>query len=195
MTEIKSTMDLVLERAARMGKASSDDLQQEDDRKEGMKLAAEFLDNKIDNLLTVLTEQDNAKQATMRRGMVETLLRNVFLYRDDAGKERTTKAAQGISEVGGGAGDLASICTEINHILGQYNQHREQLKQQLEEQMRMQYEQILAQQGGEAAGGMNPARELEAKINEEWSRAEGELSAQYNQALEQHKGALRERLS
>ena len=195
MTEIKSTMDLVLARAARMGKASSDEIQQEDDRKEGMKLAAEFLDNKIDNLLTVLTEQDRAKQVTMRRGMVETLLRNVFLYRDDAGKERTTKAAQGITEVGGGAGDLASICTEINHILGQYNQHREQLKQQLEEQMRMQYEQILAQQGDGAAGGINPAHELEAKINEEWSRAEGELSAQYNQALEQHKGALRERLS
>jgi hypothetical protein len=127
--------------------------------------------------------------------MTDTLLRNIFLHRDEQGKERTEKATQGIREISGNAGEVGSICTEMQNILGQYNQHREQLRQQLEEQIRMQYEQILAQQaGGMQGGGANVEHALEAKVNEELSKMEAELTDQYNQALEQYKGAIRERL-
>jgi len=195
MAEIKSTMDLVMERAARMGKASHDDLEQEDTRKHGMKLAAEFLDSKVDNLMPAVSELPGEKQMAARQGMVQVLLRNIFLPRDEIAKERTEKAAQGLVELGGGAGDLSSICAEMQHILGQYNQHREQLKEQLEEQVRIQYEQLLAQQrDGMPGESMNPELALQAKIKEEWTRLETELSDQYNQALEQHKATLKERL-
>ncbi len=195
MAEIRSTMDLVLERAARMGKASADELEQEDTRKQGMKLAAEFLDSKIDNLMNSLSELPEEKQMAVRQGMVEVLLRNIFLPRDEVAKKRTDRAAKGVIELGGGAGDLSSICAEMQHILGQYNQHREQLKTQLEEQVKVQYEQLLAQQGnGMPRDSMNPELALQAKIKEEWTRLETELSDQYNQALEQHKSTLKERL-
>lgn len=195
MTEIRSTMDLVLERAARMGKASAGELEQENIRKQGMKLAAEFLDSKIDNLMNSLSELPGEKQMAIRQAMVEVLLRNIFLPRDEVAKKRTDKAAAGIVELGGGAGDLSSICAEMQHILGQYNQHREQLKTQLEEQVKAQYEQLLAQQkGGMPGESVNPELALQAKIKEEWTRLETELSDQYNQALEQHKSTLKERL-
>ena len=190
-------MDLVMERAARMGRASDDELQQEDQRKEGMKLAADFLDEKIESLMTALADQPKEKQMGIRSGMVETLLRNIFLHRDEIGKERTEKAAQGIREISGDAGEVGSICAEMQNILGQYNQHREQLHQQLEEQIRMQYEQIMAQQAQQAGmqGGANLEQILEAKVDEELGKMEAELADQYNQALEQYKGAIRERLS
>lgn len=195
MAEIKSTMELVLERAARMGRASDEELQQEDQRKEGMKLAADFLDGKIESLMTALAELPQKKQVGIRSGMVETLLRNIFLHRDENGKERTEKAAQGIREISGEAGEVGSICAEMQNILGQYNQHREQLHQQLEEQMRMQYEQIMAQQDQQQPGGPNLEQALQAKVDEELGKMEAELADQYNQALEQYKGAIRERLS
>ena len=188
-------MDLVMERAARMGKASADELEQEDTRKQGMKLAAEFLDSKIDNLMNSLAELPGEKQMAVRQGMVEVLLRNIFLPRDETAKERTDRASKGIVELGGGAGDLSSICAEMQHILGQYNQHREQLKTQLEEQVKVQYEQLLAQQGnGMPRDSMSPELALQAKVKEEWTRLETELSDQYNLALEQHKSTLKERL-
>jgi hypothetical protein len=197
MAEIKSTMELVLERAARMGRASDEELQQEDQRKEGMKLAADFLDGKIESLMTALAELPQKKQVGIRSGMVETLLRNIFLHRDENGKERTEKAAQGIREISGEAGEVGSICVEMQNILGQYNQHREQLHQQLEEQIRMQYEQIMAQQDQQAGmqGGASLEQTLEAKVDEELGKMEAELAEQYNQALEQYKGAIRERLN
>lgn len=193
MAEIKSTMELVMERAARMGRASDEEVQQEEIQRSGMKLAADFLDGKIDSLMTTLAEQPEAQQMSIRSGMVETLLRNIFLHRDEPGKERTEKATQGIREISGNAGEVGSICAEMQNILGQYNQHREQLHQQLEEQIRMQYEQMLAQQA-QQGGGVNLEQALEAKINEELGKMEAELTDQYNQALEQYKGAIRERL-
>jgi len=195
MAEIKSTMDLVMERAARMGRASSEEMQQEEAGKQGMRLAAEFLDGSNVDLMTGLTELPTEQQMAARRGMVEVLLRNIFLPRDDTARERTAKASEGIVALGGGAGDLSSICAEMQHILGQYNQHRDQLKQQVEEQIRIQYEQVMAQQAGGAQGdAMNLERSLQTKFQEEWVHMETELSNQYTQALEQHKSALRERL-
>ncbi|MCI5129810.1 MAG: hypothetical protein D3907_15295 [Candidatus Electrothrix sp. AUS3] len=194
MAEIKSTMELVMERAARMGRASDEEVQQEEIQKSGMKLAANFLDGTVDSLMTTLTEQPQEQQVSIRRGMVETLLRNIFLHRDEQGKERTEKATQGIREISGNAGEVGNICLEMQNVLGQYNQHREQLHQQVEEQLRMQYEQMIAQQEGMQAGGANIEHALEAKINEELGKMEVELTGQYNQALEQYKEAIRDRL-
>lgn len=194
MAEIKSTMELVMERAARMGRASDEEVQQEKIQKSGMKLAADFLDGTVDSLMTTLTEQPQEQQVSIRIGMVETLLRNIFLHRDEQGKERTDKATQGIREISGNAGEVGNICLEMQNVLGQYNQHREQLHQQVEEQLRMQYEQMIAQQAGMQAGGANIEHALEAKINEELGKMEAELTGQYNQALEQYKEAIRDRL-
>jgi hypothetical protein len=195
MAEIKSTLELVLERAARMGRATDDELQQEDERKQGMKMAADFLDGRSDDLMAALAELPAEQQMEIRRGMVETLLRNIFLHRDDTGRERTERAGSGIIALSGNDGELSAVCSEMEHILGQYNQHREQLKQQLEEQIRMQYEQMMAQQQGGAGGDtMAMERTLAAKVGEEWAKVEAELSGQYTQALEQHKATIRVRL-
>ncbi|MCI5136158.1 MAG: hypothetical protein D3920_14060, partial [Candidatus Electrothrix sp. AW2] len=108
MAEIKSTMELVMERAARMGRASDEEVQQEKIQKSGMKLAANFLDGTVDSLMTTLTEQPHEQQVNIRSGMVETLLRNIFLHRDEQGKERTEKATQGIREISGNAGEVGN---------------------------------------------------------------------------------------
>ncbi|BCO10836.1 hypothetical protein GF1_32120 [Desulfolithobacter dissulfuricans] len=194
MAEIKSTMDLVMERAARMGKASSEELQQEEARKEGMRLAADYLAGKLASLAAELETKDPALQMIIRQGMIEGLMRNLSLPRDEIQKQRGDRAADGLVELSGGAGDIAAICQEMGHILGQYNQHRDQLRTQLEEQVRMQYEQLMGQQGAMPPGDMKLEATLQQKFQEEWARIENELSGQYNQALEQHKTVLKQRL-
>jgi len=194
MAEIKSTMELVLERAARMGKASSDELEREEARRRGMRLAAAFLDGKGEDPEEMLAREDAALQREIRQGMAEALLRNVFLPRDEHARARVERAAQGVVQLAGGAGDVSSICREMLHITGQYDQHRDQLRRQLEEQVRMQLEQVVAQQLGGQASAMEVDAAIETKIREEWARVEGELEEQYGQALEQHRNLLRQRL-
>ena len=193
MTEIKSTMDLVMERAARIGKASSEDLQQDEARKKGMQMTVKYLDGNLTSLVEKLNSEKNDVQAAVRMGMAESLLRNIFLPRDDIHQGRAEKASQGIIELAGGAGDVASICQELLHILSGYIQHREELRHQLEEQIKTQYQQLLAQQGGMSGEEYKIDPTLQPKFREEWGRIEVELTSRYNEALEQHKMQLKQR--
>jgi len=193
MTEIKSTMDLVMERAARFGKATDKEIREEEARKKGMRLSAEYLNGSINSLSETLVKEAVESQMICRKGMAEGLLRNIALPRDDFQHQRSSMALQGIVDIGGSAGDLVSICKEINHILGQYNQHRDQLRSQLEEQIKMQYEQILAQQGGANLQGLSIDPTMQPRFKEEWSRIESELNSQYNRALDERKNLLAER--
>lgn len=193
MAEIKSTMDLVMERAARMGMATSEEIEQDAARKRGMQLAAEFLNQQKEPLTDILAQQDGSQQETIRQGMLEALLRNIFLARDEEAGKRIALALQGIIDLGGGAGDIAAICGELQNITGQYGKHREQYYEQLKGQMQMQIQQMLAQKGMSAEGlDLDPT--AEPQFREEWSRIEGELNGQYEQALEQYRQQLKSRL-
>lgn len=194
MAEIKSTMELVLERAAQMGKATSAEIEQDEAKKTGMQLIAAFLEGKEESPSKLLADQEPTKQTAIRLGMAETLLRNLFLPRDEHAQERTELATRGLLDISGGAGDVVSICQDMQHIIGQYRQHREQLHGQLEEQVRMQYEQAVAQQMGGQAEGLNIDPTMQPKFKEEWARVEAELDSQYNQALNQHREQLKQRL-
>ncbi len=194
MAEIRSTMDLVMERAARIGKASGEELRQSEARTRGMHLTVDYLDGKPARLLEDLEQEEAAVRMAIRQGMAESLLRNIFLARDDVQLERVTRACQGIVELAGNARDVASICQEARHIIDSYARHREQLRHQLEDQVRAQYEQALEQQMGEQAGALNIDPTLQPRFKEEWSRIKAELDSQYMQALEQHKIALKQRL-
>ncbi len=193
MTEIKSTMDLVMERAARFGKATSEELEKGEAQKRGMHLAAEFLNGKIEKLSEVLAEEKAAVQMIIRQGMSAGLLRNIGLLRDDLAQDRNDRCFAGLLELSGSTGEVASICQEINQILGQYNQHRDQVRQQLEDQFRAQYEQLMAQQTGTQGEGMKIDPASQPKFREHLAKAEMELNVQYNQALEERKNMIKER--
>ncbi|WP_319549224.1 DUF6657 family protein [Desulfogranum marinum] len=193
MAEIKSTMDLVMERAARMGMATSDEMEQDASHKKGMQLAAEFLNTQAAPLTETLDQQPGPQQNPIRKGMLEVLLRNVFLARDEEATKRIDTALKGIIELGGGASDLAAMCGELQSITGQYGKHREQYYEQLKGQVQMQIEQMLAQKGMSSEGlQIDPT--LEPQFKEEWARIEGDLNGQYEQALNQYREQLKQRL-
>jgi len=194
MAEIKSTMDLVMERAARIGKASSEDLQRDEAQKKGMQLTAEYLDGTLASLMDTLDSMKEETQSAVRTGMAESLLRNIFLPRDDIQQQRTEKAAQGIIELAGGAGGIETICRELLQIISGYMQHRDELRGQLEEQVKMQYQQILAKQGGQGGEEFKMDSTLLPMFREEWGKIEVELNSRYSAALEQHKTNLKQRL-
>lgn len=181
---------MVMERAARMAAGSDSRLDDDDLMKTGMRLAAEFLGRKAPDLAAVLKEQDPTKQPAIRKGMFETLLRNVTLPRDEALKETGSLALQGILSLGS-ASPISAICTELQQLLEQYNQHKEQTTLQLDDAIRAQLEQQMAKRGGQAAkGSINPA--MHPQYKEEIARMLGDLNAQYNQAFDQRKDMIRQ---
>jgi hypothetical protein len=190
MAGIKSTMDLVMERAARMGMATPDEMRHEESLKKGMQSTADYLNGTKPSLLEILGEQESSQQASIRKGMLASLLRNLFLPRDEDGTQRIERATKGIVELNQGAADIAALCQELQTITSQYGQHRKQLYDQLKEQMRMQIEQMLMRKGMKA-DGMKIDPTMEPQFKEQWARLEMDLDGQYGQALEQFKAQLK----
>ena len=192
MAEIKSTMDLVMERAARMGMATPDEMRHEENLKTGMQFTAEYLNGTQDSLSEILGEQEPAHQEAIRKGMLSSLLRNLFLPRDEDGIKRIELAVQGIVALNKGTGDIAALCQELQTITSQYGQHRTQLYDQLKEQMRMQIEQMIARKTGMKPDSAKIDPTAEPQFKEQWTRLEADLEGQYGQALEQFKAQLKE---
>ena len=196
MAEIKSTMDMVLERAARMtAGAEAGDYLGEEQLKEGMRLGAAYMRGEGVGLGERLAALPEAEKGPMRKGAVQSLLRNIFLAREPEKQELAEKAMHGLVEVGQGDGELLKILAEMKKILDGYRQHGEQLKEQLEAQFSQQMalmEQNLAKQTGQAMK-LQPSQH--PKFQEEWARIQGQLNEQYGKALQQLKDLVENHLA
>jgi len=193
MAEIKSTMDLVMERMAKMTANAKTVASDEDTVKAGMRLAADFLNNQLADLPAALASSPPQEQQAMYKGAVQTLLRNVVLPRDEILQKRSEDALTGVMSIAGnfGVSAISQICTELQQILQQYDKHKEQVTQQLESALKAQLEQ---QYGGR---GVDPGKiraSMHPKYQEEMARMQQELNGQYNQAIQQRKDTILEQL-
>jgi len=176
-----------------MAAEAKDDTGGEESLHEGMRLAAEYLQGADIDLTLRLQEYSPKDRPAVLRGIADTLLRNIVLPRDEILLENSLKALAGVSELA--PGDVSSICQELQQILNQYSQHKEQMQQQLDDAIRSQLEQKLAQQGTQLSGDMeiNPA--MHPQYQEELEKMMTSLNSQYNEALDQRKLQIRQRLT
>lgn len=192
MAEIKSTLEKVMERAAAMGRASREEMETEERRKEGMRLAAEYLQDREVDFAAIRAAGPEA--AEVKKGIVQIFLRNITLPRDDDG-QRAEKSMQGLLDLARGSGDLASIFRDMKGILEHYRQHKKEVQQQVEDAFRQQLEHAMVQQTGQKGLGMKMDPRLHPKFQEEWLRVKADLDSQYNKVLQQHKELVAQRFS
>ena len=192
MAEIKSTLEKVMERAASMGRASQEEIQSEERVKEGMRMAADYLQGKEVDFSGIL--EATGVSALVKKGLVQVFLRNIMLPRDED-LERIERAMQGLLNLGKGSGDLVSIFNDMKGILAHYKQHKKEVRQQVEDAFRQQMEQALTQQTGQKGLGMKVDPRMHPKFQEEWSKVKADLDGQYNQVLQQHKELVAQRFS
>lgn len=193
MAEIRSTMDLVLERAARMGRASADEMQRDELQRRGMQLGAEFLEtpsqaaSQLQEQLRLAPEKE---RASLKAGMLSTMLRNLFLPRDENGSARMQRAVEGLLALHDNAAHVGELCRELQQLCERYIRHRKQIQDQLQEQMRAQIQQALARETGIKTDASRIDPTLDPRYAQEWAHIEAELSSQYGQALEQYRAEL-----
>ena len=194
MAEIRSTLDMVLERAERMAADAPVSVNNEELEKRGMREAAAYVNGSEVNLMNLIKSQKPEDQMSVRSGVVKTLLRNIVLPRDESISDACLLSLKGLADISGNSSDILAICSELQQILEQYNQHKEQVKQQLEEAVRGQLNQKLAEQGQSLDEDIAITPELIPQYREEWARVSGDLNEQYNQALDQRKEAIKMRI-
>lgn len=188
MAEIKSTMDMVMERAARMAAAAPTTTDDDGLIKKGMRLAADYINGKTLDLKGELGKLPATEQGEVGKGMLQILLRNVVLPRSKELQDAGELALQGILALAGKKGEIVSICRELDQILKQYGQHKEQMTQQLEEAIRAQLEQQGGGRGQAGRSPINPA--MHPQYREELSRMLTGLNNQYTDAMDQRKAMV-----
>ena len=195
MAEIRSTLEMVLERAARMEARASGELASQEKERAGMRLAAGYLRGEQVDLPASLSKCPAEDRPHLKKGMVTALLRNIVLPRMEDEIPGGEKAMKALMEIGRGNGELVHVFTEMKSILDRYLSHKEQLKKQLEEQFSQQVmmmEENLAQQTGMKMK-LQPSQH--PKFAEEWQRIQTELNEQYGRAVEQYKEFIAKQLT
>lgn len=193
MAEIKSTMEMVLARAEKLAAAATT-TDNEELIKTGMRIAADYLNHQETDLNQELDKHQEKDKPEVRKGIAKILLRNIVLPRDEDLKASGFLALQAIQNLGGNHREIQAACQELSQILEQYNQHKQQTIQQLEDAIRGQLEQQQMANGQEESPeNINPA--MHPQYQEELSKMLTSLNGQYNDAMDQRKAALLSQLS
>jgi len=192
MAEIKSTMEMVMARAAKMAEEAPVVTDDDSLIKSGMRIGADFLNENITDLHQELLNRRSEDQIPIRKGMTQTLLRNIVLPRNEELKQSAAVAIKGILSLAQNSGEVSSICGELQQILEQYEQHKEQSIQQLEDAIKNQLEQQQAQGGETEQSTVNPA--MHPQYKEELGKMLTSLNNQYNDAMTQRKEMILNRL-
>lgn len=193
--EIRSTMEMVLKRAAEMTASADDSLFEEERVKEGMRLAAAFLRGEIVSIAEKLEKEPAGIQRSLQKGVTQSLLRNIFLPREEDQKQTVEKAMHGLVEVSQGDRQLLGAFGEMKKITDGYLQHRDQLKAQLEQQFARQMEMMEQNLARQTGMSMKLQPSQHPKFQEEWARLKEDLNDQYANALDQLKEMVADHLA
>ncbi|WP_457755714.1 DUF6657 family protein [Thermodesulfatator indicus] len=185
--EIKSALEIALEKAAKIGKASKEELRKEKLEKEGRRLAARFLQEKDFNLLKAIAAISPEDKPVVLRAAVDTLVRNIVFPRDELALSDIEKALKGLEVIFIDFPQVKELTAEIKKLLTLYLQQQKQLFEQFKIQFKSQMgeiEEALKQQYGQSVK-IEP--EMLPQFQEEWGKVKGQLEAQYKRQLDYFK--------
>jgi len=186
LAEIKSALELALEKAERYGKASPEEMAAAQHQEQGRHLAVKFLNGEGD-LEAGLKNLAPQAQGAARIAIKEVFLRNIGLPRNGEADKRLERAVAGLLLVAGSKNNMARLTAELQQLLQQFLQFRNNSMQQLKARFSQSLPQM--QRAMEAKTGQRMQLEVEQipQFQEEWRRFHGQLMDQFEPMLEQLK--------
>lgn len=183
MAEIKSALELALEKAERYGRATKEELTRDQFRDQGRQLAVNFLKDGGD-LEAEISSLPAAAQEEARTAIKEVLLRNITLPRNGELESRLAQALEGLMLVARDKKAMARQKAEMEQILQNFLQVRNNVLQQLKARFGAGVDQM--QRALEAQMRQRVKLEVEhlPQFQEEWRRFQGQLLDQFEPMLE-----------
>lgn len=189
MTEIKSALELALEKAESYGKASREEMAASQYREQGCHLAVRYLKGESD-LEADLDGLAPEVQPAARSGIKEVLLRNISLPKNGEADDRMARALEGMLLVAGNKKAMGRLIAELQQVWQNFLTVRNNAYQKLK--------------AGFGAGVPNMQRALEAQLRqkvrlevehlpqfqEEWRRFHSQLQDQFEPMLDQLKAQM-----
>jgi hypothetical protein len=190
LAEIKSALELALEKAERYGKASAEEMAAEQYKEQGHQLAVQYLKGEGE-LASDLKNLPSQVQAAVKLATKEVFLRNIGLPRENSIDPRQDRALEGLVLVAENPKNMARLQTELEQIMQQYLQIRSNALQQLKGRFAGGVEQMQRAMEAQYRQKVNLDAEHLPQFQEEWRRFMGQLNDQFEPMLEGLKDRMR----
>ncbi len=192
MGEIKSALEIAMEKVERLGKATDEERLRWKYAPEGRKLAAEHI-NESGNLVAGLGGYDDNVKKYVVEGAAEILISNITLPNSDIAKKNDKRAMEGLKVVKKDKAGVENVYSKIrrifDHYAGEGAQQRNQAYESLKAEFETKVRQALQQQLGRFVG-MKLDVERQPQFQGEWRRVQAQLDSQYLKLLDEYKQEL-----
>ena len=192
MGDIKSALEIALEKAEKLGKATDEERLRWKYVPEGEKLAARYIKQDCNLVVELSQYEDNIKKCIIE-GVADILIRNINLPNSHLAKRNNRKAMDGLKTVKSDKASVENVYSKMrrifNHYIGQGEQQRKQAYESLKAEFEAKIKQALLQQLGSFVG-IKIDVERQPQFQEEWRKIKTQLDSQYVKLLDEYKQEL-----
>lgn len=188
MTEIKSALELAMEKAEKLGKASEEELIKWKYLPEGKRLAAGYLKGEY-NLMAELAKYDDIVKNHIAKGAQDVFLREIGLPGDNEAKSTNKRAMEGIGLLKKDKVALENVYSKIRRIFKYYEEEGEGQRRQTYEMFKRDFQSKVQQAVQKMGISMGVAIDVEKhpQFQEEWRKVKTQLESQYHDAIDECK--------
>ena len=190
MSEIKRALELALERTKDV-KGDKESVRAYEMKQEGKRLVSKLMEDPSIDLKKIVKEYPGKDQKAVKDGFFEILLANLALPTDKVDIQKLEPLRKGFEYATGDRRNVSYLFEQLDQLLNQYLDNKEQLI----EQLRQQFSQRIRQREQEASGQMGTPVRIDPASDPEFSRALsqhlGNLQDQYGGVIDQVKEQLR----
>ena len=188
MGEIKSALEIAMEKVNQMDEATEEEKLQWKYTPEGEKLAGRYLKEKV-NLLAELNNYEEEVRKYIINGATGILARNISLPINDHIKQNNKKAMDGLKIIKSDKVAVENLFSKIRYIFNHYAEQGEQQKKQAYESLKAdlgeKIQQALQQQMSPMMGAKIDV-EKQPQFQQEWRKVQQQIDDQYNSHLNEY---------
>jgi len=192
MGDIKSAIEIAMEKAERLGKATDEERLEWKYVPEGERLAARYIKQDC-NLVAELSQYEEKTKKYVIQGVADILIRNINLPKSNLVKRTNKRAMEGLKIVKSDKASVENVYSKMRrifeHYVGQGEQQRKQAYQSLKAEFEARIQQAIQQQLGSFVG-IRIDVERQPQFQEEWRKLLLQLDSQYVMLLDEYKQEL-----
>ena len=195
MNRMKSAFELAMERAMGLEEPDEEQKLEWELAPKGRRLAGSFLKGQGTPFTTVENESPE-RRPFLIKGMMEALVSNLQLPKNDGANYTNTKVMEGIERLLAGKAGVKELLERVKYVTEQYRQfgipQREQAYAQLKAQFEAQVMGAMSRQMGQQMSGMQVNVETMPEFQQQWLSVSSQMDSQYEQHLEDFRKQLLE---
>jgi len=192
MGDIKSALEIAMEKVEKLGEATDEERLRWKYVPEGERLAARYLNQECD-LVVELSQYEENVTRYIAEGAADILIRNINLPKNDLAKRNSRRAMDGLKTIKSDKVGVENVYSKMRRIFNHYAEQGEQQKKQAYQSLKTEFEakmqQAIQQQLGSLAGIKIDA-EKQPQFQEDWHKIQTQLDMQYLKLLDEYKQEL-----